>query len=143
MNTGFVFQYALGNLCTWVFLHTVFLFWGVVFPINYLQLRNSKKLHYAHVISVIVAVVVPLPLPFAHLKGGYVPTRSPAITCIGKNLDYSFYFFVLPFSIILATSTCLLVLVFWTILKVIMYLHTHDVSQSANSYSDQRCIFYL
>lgn len=117
-SVGFVLTYGVGNLCFWGFLHTVFMFWGVVYPFSYRQLKISGRIRYAHIISIILASVYPLPAALIHLQDGYIVTRSPAYACLGRNTDHTFYTFVLPVSIILAAIVCLLVLVFWTILKV-------------------------
>ncbi len=118
----------------WAVLHAVFLFWGVKFPFSYRQLRVQKRIRYAHIISVILAVVVPLPGALIHLKDGYVSPNPPANACAGRNLDFTYYTFVLPISVMIGTTSCLLVLILWTIFKVLIYLlcvprmheHEHD-----------------
>ena len=103
----------------WIFLHSIFLFWAVVFPFNYRQLRISRRIRYAHIISVVLAVVVPLPAALVHLKDGHIAYYTPTILCQGRNRDYAYYTFVLPVSIIMCITSCLLVVIIWTIFKVI------------------------
>lgn len=88
------------------------------YPFNYRMFKLSGRIRYAHISSVILAVVVPLPAALVHLKGGYVITASPTLVCAGRNTDYNYYTFILPLSIILTITMCLLVLIFWTVLKV-------------------------
>ena len=106
------------QLCTWVVLHAVFLFWGIKYPFSYRQLKILKRVRYAHVISIILAVVIPLPAGLIHLKDGYIASSNPSFACTGRNLDFTYYTFVLPISIVVGTTSCLLVLILWSIFKV-------------------------
>ena len=116
---GFVFYYTLVQSSMWGLLHTVFLFWAVVFPFSYRQLRISGRIRYAHIISVVLAVVIPLPAPLAHLKDGYVLLIiNPPLTCLGRNTTITFFTYILTISIILAAVSCQLVIIFSTIFKV-------------------------
>ena len=96
----------------WAVLHAVFLFWGVSFPFSYRQLRISGRIHYAYIISVLLALTLPLPSALIPLKDGYLNFRNPALSCVGRNVDYSYYILVLPLSIVLGVTSCLLVLTF-------------------------------
>jgi hypothetical protein len=102
----------------WGALLSIFLYWGVAFPINFRQLKRTGKTVYIHITSVIVTVVVPLPLTLVHIKGGLVVITTPPIVCYGRNSDYSVYTFVLPLAMTLAVMTFLLTLTFWTIFRV-------------------------
>ena len=100
-------------------IHTVFLFWSVVFPFNYRKFRMSGRIRHAHIISVVLAVVIPIPAPLIHLKDGYEFTSSfPAVHCIPRNVGLTFYTMVIPISILLCITTYLRVLIIWTIFKV-------------------------
>ena len=96
----------------------VFLFWGVVYPFSYRRFKESGRVRYAHIISVILILVIPLPLALVHLKEGYIITATPPYGCFGADRHYNFYAITLPLSITLVITTCLLVLIFWTIFKV-------------------------
>ena len=115
---GFVFMYALQQICIWGGIHAGFLFWVLKYPFSYRTFKLTNRIRYAHVISVLLAVVLPLPGALIHLKGGFVVTGNPALVCAGRNTDYTYYTFILPLSVILAVTTCLLVLIFSIILKV-------------------------
>ena len=117
-HTGMVFHYCLQQTCVWALLHSIFLFWSLIFPFNYRRLRISGKSRYAHIISVLVALILPLLGALVPLKEGYFSSRSPTLACIARNADYIYYFLVLPISIILCISSCLLVITFWKIFKV-------------------------
>ena len=99
-------------------LHAVFLFWAVVFPFKYKEFQGLGKIRYAHIISVLVALILPLPAALVPLKDGFLSSRNPTLLCVGRNADYIYYFLVLPISIILGISSYLLVVTFWVIFKV-------------------------
>lgn len=119
---GFVFNYCLEQVSIWAVLHATFLFWGVRFPFSYRQLKVRNKVRSAHIISVLLAVVVPLPAGLIHLRDGFVFTSNPSNGCTGRNLDLTFYTTVIPVSIIVGITACLLVVVLWILFKV-YYMH--------------------
>jgi hypothetical protein len=111
-------------VCIWGGLHAGFVFWGLRYPFSYRTFKLLGRARYAHIISVLVAVLLPLPAALIHLKGGYVITANPSLTCAGRNTDYTYYTFVLPLSVMLTITTCLIVLIFWTLLKVSVHACT-------------------
>ena len=105
----------------WIVLHSLFLYWAIQFPFNYRQLKNSGRLRYAHMASLLLGLVIPLPAGLVPLRYGYVANVAPiAMVCLGSNKAVSYYTFILPVSIFLAVTVCLLVLMFWAIFKVSM-----------------------
>ncbi len=115
---GIVFNYCSGQICVWLVNHAIFLFWAVNFPFRYRSFRISGKIRYAHVISVLLALTLPLPGALVHLKDGYFAARNPTIICTGRNTDYTYYVFVLPVSVILGITSYLLIVSGWKIVKV-------------------------
>lgn len=115
--TGVVYLYSTVQFTTWAMLHAVFLFWGVAFPFSFRQLKDSGRIRYAHIISVVLAVVLPLPGPLIQLKDGYAPGGPPSFLCFARNQDIYFYTFILPVSVIIGITSCLLVLILWIIFK--------------------------
>lgn len=81
-------------------------------------MRLSGKARKAHIISVLVALTVPLIGALAPLKDGFLSSRNPTLTCIARNADYVYYFLVLPCSIVLGLASCLMVVNIWVIFKV-------------------------
>ena len=65
----------------------------------------SKIRRNAHIISILLAAVSPLPGALVHLKDGYIVTRSSAFVCLGRNRGFTFYGFVLPTSILFPIIT--------------------------------------
>lgn len=116
-TTGIAASYITEQFCVWMFLHALFMFWGVVFPFNYRELKLNY-LRHAHIISVVLGLVLPLPAALAPLKDGYVVMVHPTLACAGRNTDITYYTLVLPLSIPLALTSILLTLMFWTIFKV-------------------------
>ena len=99
-------------------LHAFFLNWAVRFPLSYRQLRMSVRIRYAHVISVVLAVVLPLIGPSILLSEGFITAASPTLACVGRDLDTNYYAIILPVSILVGMTSYLLVFLFWTIFKV-------------------------
>ena len=125
MLLGLAYSYCLEQASVWAFLHGIFLFWAVVLPFNYRQLRISGRIRYAHIISVVLAVIIPLPAALVHLKDGHIAYYTPTLLCQARNRDYGYYTFVLPVSIIMCITSCLLVVIIWTIFKVINLYPVH------------------
>ncbi len=119
MHAGVMLAYSVWQVCVLIMMYIAFMFWAVLFPLSYRQLKISGKIRYAHIISVVLAVVVPLPGALIILKEGYTLTPNPPYTCIGRDADYNYYAFTLPICVICATTTCLMAIIFWTILKVV------------------------
>ena len=117
-SAGIVFHYSLMQSTLWVLFHVTALFWGIAFPFHYRRIKANGYIKYIHITAVAVAVLVPLVSALAPLKDGFIPPTSTPIVCIAANADYTFYTLVLPISILLAISTCLLIFTFWIILKV-------------------------
>ena len=115
---GITFYYTLIQLALWTLLHSIFLLLAIGFPFTFRRLKTSRRLRQAHIACVLVAVLVPLPLALVFLRDGFVTNQFPVLVCLGRNLDYSFYAFVLPISVFLAATTSSLLLTFWMLFKV-------------------------
>ena len=112
---GIVFFYCIEQLCVWTLLHAIFLFWAVNFPFSYRQLRISRRMRYAHVISVLLGLIIPLPGPLLFLKDGYVGAFE---FCSGRNAVLVHGMFAIPLSIFVGIAISLLMLTLWSIFKV-------------------------
>ena len=117
---GFVLHYCLLQYTVWSVMHLIFMFWSIEFPFSYRQLKISGRIRYAHVGSVVLAILIPLPAGLIHLKDGYVDSLIPSLSigCVGLRFDYNYYTLILPLSVLVAIATCLLVLIIWTLFKV-------------------------
>ena len=125
LRLGFLFTYGLEQLSMWGLLHAVFLFYAVVFPFSYRRLKLSGRIRYAHIFCVVLALVIPLPAALIHLKDGHNSIYTPTLVCAGRNTDYTYYTFVLPLSIILCVTSCLLVGIIWTIFNVRLSIYSY------------------
>ena len=117
-NLGFMQYYCLMQYTVWSAMHFIFMFWSIEFPFSYRQLKISGRIRYAHVGSVVLAILIPLPAGLIHLKDGYINSLIPTIGCVGYHSDFNYYTLVLPLSVLVAITTCLLVLIIWTLFKV-------------------------
>ena len=127
IGLAYSYAYCLEQVCVWAFLHGIFLITAVLFPFNYRELRISGRIHYAHIISVVLDVIIPLPAALVHLEDGHIAFISPALLCRGRNGDYTYYTFILPVSIIMCITSYLLVVIIWTIFKVIIIINLDPV----------------
>ncbi len=117
-HAGVTFYYSIEQMCIWAVLHAAFLFWAIYFPFSYRRLQMSGKMRYAHIISVLLALILPLLGALIPLKEGHIIGRNPSYTCFGRNSNYTFYTFILPVSISMAVTLSLLMLTFLMIFKV-------------------------
>ena len=108
--------YSNWQVCIWVLMFAVVLFWGVKYPFSYRNVKNKGKICYVHAAGGLLAVFVPL-IVLVNLVDGYRISIDSPYNCIGRNPDYRYYTFFLPLSIIVAATSFLLVLIFWTIFR--------------------------
>ena len=142
-----MFYYTILQTFIWAFLHAFFLFWGVYFPFSYRKLQMSGQVRYAHIASILVALVVPLLPALLPLKDGFLNTRNPSLACLGRNSDYTYFLLVLPLSIIGCSIACLMILTFWKILNVIIRmiqgLYYRNSSNSSQGFFSDQLGFYM
>ena len=115
---GMVYVYGVLQLNIWAMFHALGLCWGLVFPFHYRTFKAEGKIKYIHITTVIIALLVPSLPALLYLKSGYAALFTPTRVCTGRSLTVTYFAFLLPSSIILATTTFALGVVFWTILKV-------------------------
>ena len=99
--------------------YCAFLFWAIVYPLSFRRRKLSGQIRYMHVISVALAVILPLLTGLLPLKDGFVTTQYPTITCLPRSTDYVYAVFVLPVCTLLACAMSLMAVVFWVLCKVI------------------------
>ena len=59
---------------------------------------------------------------------GYVISRFPTILCFARNVNVTFYAFVLPLNIILATGMSVIVIIFWVLIGLVQIHNESKVS---------------
>lgn len=101
----------------WTLLLALILFWGVRFPFHYRTFRVLNRIRFVHFASVILALFLPLVFALINLRNGYSISPSSPHTCAGRTAVYNFYTIRLPLCIIVAVTACLMVVIFWTIIK--------------------------
>ena len=95
----------------------MFLFWAIVAPFSYQQLKLSGRIRIAHIISVLLGLLVPLPPPLMQLVHGYTQYFSIKL-CTGYSQDYVYYTWLLPIVISIGITTFMQIYIIWTIFKV-------------------------
>ena len=101
----------------WTVLDAVFFFWAIVAPFSYQRFKLSGRIRIAHIISVLLGLLVPLPPPLIELVFGYIQYFVPVIFCFG-NIDYFHYTWLLPITIFIGITAFLQIYIIWTIFKV-------------------------
>ena len=124
-TVGTVFYYGLFQIIVWWFCHELSLFWKIRFPFHARSFETSHRTKYVHITMVTVGLLLPaLPVIVtfaiaARDSRGFGLIRLPPILCSGLQRDATFYSLVLPINIFLAIGIPLLIIIFWTIHKVI------------------------
>ena len=113
-----VFTYCLQQAIMLAVVHAIFLFWGINFPFSYRQLQVSGRIRYAHITSAVIVLILPLLSALVPLRDGYVSLYNPKLACVGRNTNITYYTFILPNTIFVGITSCLLLLTFWTVFKV-------------------------
>ena len=115
---GIVYVYGVFQLNVWAMFHAIGLCWAIVFPFHYRNFKADGKIKYIHIVTVIFGLLFPFLPALLYLNKGYAALFTPTRVCTGRSLRVTYFSFLLPSSIILATTTFALIVVFWTILKV-------------------------
>ena len=118
IHTGIVFSYVLVQTVVWAVLDAVFFFWAIVAPFSYRQFKLSGKIRIAHIISVLLGLLVPLPSGLLPLVDGHTQFFSIVYYCTATNENYIYYTLTLPISIFAGISTFIQIYITWTIFKV-------------------------
>ena len=99
----------------WTVLDVMFFLWAIVSPFSYQRFKLSGRIRIAHIISVLLGLLVPLPTPLMQLVHGYIQYFS---FCIGNKRDYVYYTWLLPITISIGITTFMQIYIIWTIFKV-------------------------
>ena len=111
-------NYCFVNIAVWGSLLAAFVYWSVGHPFSFRQLKVTGRIRYAHIISILLSLIIPLPSAFAPLIDGSVFTTSLVLPCLSLNADYVYSTFILPINILLGIQVVLLVLIIWILFKV-------------------------
>ena len=116
---GLMYAYVPLQLCIFMLVKALLLFWSVAFPFSYRRLiKDAGKMRTIHIATIAVASLTPIPFALVFLKDGFVNVNHPTLFCFGRNNDFVFYFNTLPLSILIGSFSVLWVLIFFLIIKV-------------------------
>ena len=116
---GIAHAYGISQAGCWVLILVLLIFWGLYFPFHYQRFKASGHFKRVHITAVVLAIALPTIPALGPLHGGYHILQAPFCTGLSPNID--FFVFVLPVCILSGIITTLMVLVFWSILKVYVY----------------------
>ena len=128
----FLFYCPLMQTSFW-FCHVVAVFWTIQFPITARRFENKGYFKFVHLGMVAAVLVLPwITLGIILGTQGYVISRFPTILCFPRNVNVTFYAFILPLSIILATGMSLIVIIFWVLIGLVQI---HNESKVCTTHS--------
>ena len=116
------------QITLWGTFHAVGLYWGVAFPFHFRRFKSEGRIKYVHVTTVIVVLLLPMIPALVPLVDGYAITLGPSDLCVGSNMDITYFTVILPISVLMATSSTILIILFWIVFKVKIL-----ITQLANS----------
>ena len=127
--SGVMFHYIGLQALLWLFFHTAAIFWSLRFPLHFHSYQSNHRTRYILVAMTTAGLLVPLVPALVPLAGqGYrFAARVPPITCGTVSRTDSLYLLYAPVGILGISTICLLVGIFWSIIKVCFWEH---VSQS-------------
>ena len=107
----------------WLF-HIIAVFWTIRFPFHAKSFETkgyTKFVHFGMIALTFIVASISVAVLFG--TGGCRGARIPAIICLARETDATFYAFELPLSIGTAAGISLIVYMFW-----ILYHITRDLS---------------
>ena len=111
------------QLLLWLF-YIIAVFWTIRFPFHAKSFENKGYTRFVHFGMIALTFIVPnISVAVVFGTGGCRTARIPAIICLARESDATFYAFVLPLSIVTAAGISLIVFIFW-----ILYHLTRDLS---------------
>ena len=123
LHTGIVFPYVLVQTGVWAVLDAVFFLWAIIAPFSYRQFKEfSGKICIAHIISVLLGLLIPLPSALLPLVDGYSQYFSIVLYCTPADVNYLYYTLTLPLSIFAGISIFIQIYTTWTLFKVAVSL---------------------
>ena len=126
--------YTYWQLVFWWFSHIAAMFWGLRFPFHAHRFEVTGKTKYIHITVILIGLFLPIvPVVAAVGTGGFVMTRFPPIICNPKSRETAFYALTLPTCFMAVMGLTLLILVFWTIYKVIFFAGAYERQKGSRS----------
>lgn len=116
--SGILFSYTYLQQILWGTFQAFGLLYMACSPKRFAQSKEVGHLKLAHILSVIVAIFVPMVPVLIQLADEFQHVGVPAMLCLGKNRDYVFYTLSLPLSVFSVVPTVVIMLTGWTLLKV-------------------------
>ena len=112
------------------FCHVVAVFLTIKYPLTAQQFQNKGFFKYVHLGIVVFVLLLPWTTVGIVLgTEGYAISRFPTILCFARNVNVSFYAYVLPLSIIVATGMSLIVIIFWILIGLVQVHNESTVSE--------------
>ena len=144
INCHFSFAFIVGGVSHFVFLqqilmwffHIIAVFWTIKFPFHAKSFETKGYTRYVHYGMLALTFILPfITIIVIAGTGGCRASRIPAIICLARKPDVTFYAFVLPLSILTAAGMSLIVVMFW-----ILYHITRDLADIKNKKQEPKLV---
>ena len=122
LHLGFCHHWLLVLMSILWLLHLFHLFLKIMFPIWSKKHDDKKMMVILHVVEISGAAFTSILAPVIYLAvSEYRPNRFPPTLCVPSKAVY-FYTICLPLCAIIGSGSILLVILFWTLIKVSLCL---------------------
>ena len=120
LYSGVMLYYIGMQVLLWLFFHTATLFWSVQCPFHFRSYQSNHRTRHILIAMTIAGLLLPLVPALVPLAGeGYrFIIRVPPMFCFAISPNDNIYSLLLPAAVIGASTLCLLVGIFWSIIKV-------------------------
>ena len=102
--------------------HALGLGWSIFFPFHYRRFKVNERIKYIHAATLVLSLVVPAIPALLPLIHGYTVISGSSELCVVRDIDSTYYTLVLPISILMATATSVLIILFWRLFKVVVLM---------------------
>lgn len=113
-----MYVYNFWQVCICVLLFALVLFWGVRYPSSYKRLTVLKKI--LHVAGIVLAIVIPIIGAAVHQREGYSINTTSPYTCASRDIDYNYYTFLFPLTLVLGVVAFFLFFTLMTVFRNIV-----------------------
>ena len=102
----------------WTVFLAMSLMWMGTCPKSYARSKEAGHFRLLHILSIVVALMVPIVASLIQLEVGFRRVGFPPIVCLGRSESYLYYALSLPISVMGVAPSAGLVIIGWMLIKV-------------------------
>lgn len=115
---GVMNVYLAQEMAYWLLFYALGVFWATAFPFKYKMAKANGRIKPVCILTVIIGILIPLPSFLLILDGYYSTNIYHNGYLTAKNPRLYYLTSILHFSVIVAITTSLLIIIFWIVFKV-------------------------